>query len=83
MTSLEEIVEETLESMIQLQRQKVLKVARAINPRVTPEDIRNPQDLPDLYEDPGFNYEDGILTGYLSVQMSLRAKLREPLNQSP
>ena len=61
-----------LEEMVELQQTKVLKVARDIIPDATPEDIRNPQDFPQLSTDSLFNYEDGILTGYLSFQTALR-----------
>ena len=61
-----------LEEMVELQQTKVLKVARDIIPDATPEDIRNPQDFPQLSTDSLFNYEDGILTGYLSLQIALR-----------
>lgn len=77
MSSLNNIIEETLEQMIQLQREKCLKIARDIESHLTPEDIRNPQDFPALYKDALFNYEDGILTGYISAQIALRNKLRE------
>jgi hypothetical protein len=62
-----------LEEMVELQQTKVLKVARDIIPGATPEDIRNPQDFPQLSTDSLFNYEDGILTGYLSIQTALRS----------
>ena len=61
-----------LKEMVEHQQTKVLKVAREIIPDATPEDIRNPQDFPELSADSLFNYEDGILTGYLSMQTALR-----------
>ncbi|OGQ33878.1 MAG: hypothetical protein A3F16_06455 [Deltaproteobacteria bacterium RIFCSPHIGHO2_12_FULL_43_9] len=61
-----------LGGLIQHQREKVLKIAQRISPGVTLEDIRNPQDLPKLYADPDFNFEDGILSGLLTAQMALR-----------
>jgi len=61
-----------LQDLIEHQLAKVLKVAREIVPNATPEDIRNPQDFPDLVADTLFNYEDGILTGYLTLQTALR-----------
>ena len=61
-----------LQELIEHQQTKVLKVAREIVPDATPEDIRNPQDFPDLVTDTLFNYEDGILTGYLTMQTALR-----------
>ena len=65
-----------LQELIEHQQTKVLKIAREIVPDVTPEDIRNPQDFPDLVADSMFNYEDGILTGYLTLQTALRQQTR-------
>ena len=65
-----------LQELIEHQQTKVLKVAREIVPDATPEDIRNPQDFPDLVADTLFNYEDGILTGYLTLQTVLRKRSR-------
>ena len=65
-------ITQMLEEMVEHQQVKVLKVARGIIPDAPPEDIRNPQDFPELSSDSLFNYEDGILTGYLSLQIALR-----------
>ena len=65
-------INQLLEEMVEHQKAKVLKVAREIIPDATPEDIRNPQDFTELSVDSLFNYEDGILTGYLSIQTALR-----------
>ena len=65
-----------IQELIEHQQTKVLKVAREIVPDATPEDIRNPQDFPDLVADSLFNYEDGILTGYLTLQTALRQQTR-------
>ena len=68
--------EELIQELIEHQQAKVLKVAREIVPDATPEDIRNPQDFPELVVDTLFNYEDGILTGYLTLQTALRKRSR-------
>ena len=68
--------EELIQELIDNQRIKVLKIAREIIPDATPEDIRNPQDFPNLVADTMFNYEDGILTGYLTFQTALRKQIR-------
>ena len=65
-----------LQELIEHQQTKVLKVARGIVPDATPEDIRNPQDFPDLVADTLFNYEDRILTGYLTLQTALKKQTR-------
>ena len=67
--------ETRLQEMIEFQREKLLKLAREILPDLTPEDLRNPQDFPELIKDPLFNYEDGLLAGYLAVQIALRSRL--------
>lgn len=76
--STSENTERMLKEMIAQQHQKLLKLSQEIIPDITPEDMRNPQDFPELINDPIFNYEDGILTGYLSVQMALRPKPSKP-----
>lgn len=64
-------IKKILDKMIQHQETKVLKIGREIVPDLTSEDIRNPQDFPELNKDVIFNYEDGILTGYHSVKIAL------------
>jgi len=65
-----------LDQMITQQRAKVLAIARAIDARLTEDDILSPQDIPELRDDPRFNYEDGLLAGLLSAQMAMRAEDR-------
>jgi len=73
--NVEEFAETRLQEMIEFQREKLLKLAREILPDLTPEDLRNPQDFPELIKDPLFNYEDGLLAGYLAVQIAMRSRL--------
>ncbi len=68
-------IEKLIQELIDYQLSKVLKVAREIVPDATQEDIRNPQDFPELVADTTFNYEDGILTGYLTLQTALRKQI--------
>ena len=68
--------EKLIQELIVHQQYKVLKVARDIVPNLTSEDIRNPQDFPELLADTLFNYEDGILTGFLTIQTALRKQIR-------
>ena len=62
-----------LAAVEELQREKVLDLARRLNPRLTLEDIQNPHDFPEL-DDPDWHYEDGVLTGIQAVRAALRAK---------
>ncbi|HOJ59751.1 MAG TPA: hypothetical protein PK878_05660 [bacterium] len=66
-----------LDEMIEHQRRKVLDIARKMNPHLTPEDLRNFDDFPDLRDNPRFNFEDGILAGYLSARTALLAELNQ------
>jgi hypothetical protein len=65
-------IEELLGKMEDLQRHKVLELARRLKPGLTLEDVRNPHDFPEL-DDPDWHYADGVLTGIQSVATALRA----------
>jgi ferritin-like protein len=70
-------IERLLEEMIAQQRQRVLVHARRLNPRLTDDDVQQPQDFAELAGSPEWNYEDGILAGYQAVQAAVRATLRK------
>jgi hypothetical protein len=63
----------------ELQRRKVIDLARRLLPGLTLEDVRNPHDFPEL-TDPDWQYEDGILTGIQSVLAAIRARIHEHEN---
>jgi hypothetical protein len=69
-------IEAVFDELIGQQRKRVLEHARRLNPRITEDDIQQPQDFPELYGNPEWQYEDGILAGYLAAQMAVRARLR-------
>lgn len=69
-----ERLEALFDKMITHQRSKVLGIARELNPAITPDDVLNPHDFPELDADSQYNFEDGILSGYLGAQMALRAE---------
>jgi len=62
-----------LEEMIEAQRARLLALARRLASRITPEDLLQPHDHPALTASPEFQFEDGILAGYLAVLAALRA----------
>jgi hypothetical protein len=70
-TVMEEVLA-LLASMEDLQARKVIDLARRLRPGLTPEDIRNPHDFPEL-EDTDWHFEDGQLAGIQSVLTALRA----------
>lgn len=69
----EQLVHE-LDALEELQRTKVLDLARRLKPGLTMEDVQNPHDFPEL-DDPDWHYADGVLTGIQSVKSTLLALL--------
>jgi hypothetical protein len=65
--------ETLLDEMITTQRQRVTDLAQRIEPTLSPDDLLQPHDHPALAASPDFNFEDGVLAGYLAVRAALRA----------
>jgi hypothetical protein len=66
-------IERLLDEMIETQRRRLLQLASRIQPGITADDLFQPHDHPALAAHPDFNFEDGILAGYLAVRAALRA----------
>jgi hypothetical protein len=73
--SMTEQIEHLFEEMVAHQRKRVLEHARRLNARLTDDDVQQPHDFPELHGSPEWQYEDGILAGYLAAQMAVRARL--------
>ena len=65
-------IEAVFERLLDQQRDKVVEVALDILPHLTPEEVQNPQDYPEVAGDTMFNYEDGFLAGLISARQALR-----------
>ena len=65
------------DELVEAQRKKLLHFARQIIPYVTPDDLLQPNDFPELELNPLFRYEEGILEGLLTARMAYLAKKRE------
>jgi len=63
------------DELIAQQRVKVLRLAREAVPDITPDDVLNPHDFPELKAHASFEFEDGILAGYIAAQMAVRARI--------
>jgi ADP-ribose pyrophosphatase len=61
----------TFEELSQGQTERVAALAKRLNQRLTPEDLRNPQDFPELAADPDFNYQDGYLAGIEAARLAV------------
>jgi hypothetical protein len=66
-------IESLLEGMISAQRERLAELARRIEPALAPDDLLQPHDHPALAASPEFNFEDGVLAGYLALRAALRA----------
>ncbi len=69
-----EKVLEMLDELIVQQRGKCMKIARRINPRLTPDDLMNPFDWPEVNENPQFVWEDGLLAGLQAAHAAVAAR---------
>ena len=69
-------LEALFEELIAAQRRKVHEMARRLDPRLTDDDLLQPMDVPVLAASAAWNYEDGVLHGYLAAQLAARARLR-------
>ena len=70
----DEATEALLEEMIGSQRERLIALARRIDPTLTAEDLLQPHDHPALQANPDFHFEDGVLAGYLAMRTALRAR---------
>ena len=66
-------MEKRFEEMIEGQRKKILVCARRIVSHVTPDDLLQPNDFPELENHPHFRYEEGVLEGLLTARMAYLA----------
>jgi hypothetical protein len=73
---LEAELDRLFDELIALQWKKVRAAGDAINPRLTDDDLAQPHDFAELTDSPAWQYEDGVLAGYRSAQMAVRARLR-------
>jgi hypothetical protein len=55
------------------QRKQLMGIGRRIVPNLTEEDVLQPNDYPELENNPYFRYEEGVLAGIQTVHMALRA----------
>ena len=69
-------LERLLEQMIAQQRRRVAEYAARVRPNVTDDDLLQPMDVEELRTSPEWNYEDGVLNGYLAAQAAVRRVLR-------
>lgn len=67
-------MESLFEELIQVQRAKMLALAKRVIPHITEDDLLQPNDFPILENNPHFRYEEGVLEGILTVRMAYLAE---------
>ena len=67
-------VDALVDEMIEGQRKRLVALARRISPELTEDDLMQPHDHQAIAAHPDFQFEDGILAGYLAVRAALRAR---------
>jgi hypothetical protein len=75
-------IEVTVDEIVAMQKKTLLSLGRRIIPTLTPEDMLQPNDYPDLESHPEFRYEEGLLAGVQTVQTALRTLARCLVNPS-
>ena len=66
-------IERVLDEMIAAQRARLAEIARRIEPSLGPDDLLQPHDYPALAASADFQFEDGVLAGYLALRAAFRA----------
>ncbi|MDQ2871336.1 MAG: hypothetical protein M3S32_11370 [Acidobacteriota bacterium] len=69
-----ESISALIDEMIESQRVRLMDLARRIDPSLSADDLMQPHDHPKVATNPDFQFEDGILAGYLAVRAALRAR---------
>lgn len=72
-----QLVEKTIQEVIQDQENKLFSAGRRFVPHLTKEDLLQPNDFEELETNPYFRYEEGVLCGLLTIQMAMQALRRE------
>jgi len=72
-------MEQILKQMVEAQKKKLFDIAKRLVPKITPEDLLQPQDYPELDSHPEFRYEEGVLAGLESTLSAFYANHREHL----
>jgi len=59
------------------QQEKVLRCAQRIIPHLTSDDVLQPNDFPQLENDPFFRHEEGVLEGLMMARAAYFASLTD------
>jgi len=71
-------LDDLLEEMVKQQKERLVSLARSLDPSLSGDDLLSPDDFPAIARDPRFNFEDGVLSGLLSARTAVRARVIAP-----
>jgi hypothetical protein len=70
-------MQQVFDELIELQKKKIYAFAHRLFPHITEDDLLQPNDFPELENNPYFRYEEGILEGLMTARMAYLAQLNE------
>lgn len=70
-------IERLLHELKERQNGEILRTGRRLIPQLTSDDVLQPNDFPQLENDPHFRYEEGVLSGILMAEAALRAFFKD------
>ena len=79
---LQQLAQKLESNLDQLHQQQVARArgfAHRIRADLTSEDLLNPDNFPEVIQDPDFMYEDGLAAGILAAKIATLAQIRELL----
>ena len=71
-------MEGLFEEMVNQQSERLVALARTLDPSLSKDDLLSPDDFPAIARDPRFSFEDGVLSGLLSARAAIRARVILP-----
>jgi hypothetical protein len=72
-------IESLIDELVEKNKEALLRLGREIVPTLTSEDVLQPNDYPELENNPYFRYEEGSLAGLQSVQIAIKALRKEKI----
>lgn len=72
-----ELIEETMNQLVEQQKKELLKCGRRVIPHLTADDMLQPNDFNELEQSPHFRFEEGVLIGIQTTQMAFLALVKE------
>ncbi|GAB4189782.1 MAG: hypothetical protein Tsb0015_10570 [Simkaniaceae bacterium] len=70
-------MKELFDALIERQRKKLFALAKEIIPHITPDDLLQPFDFPQLENHGYFRYEEGVLEGLMTARAAVLASQKE------